>query len=267
MTRREQERLVGRYLGGELTGAEEQEFFIQVAVDNDLRQTLKAYNVVDSALHKHRETIPVQHPASRERMVTMLRQAAAMNPPQQQAAQYRRTGIVAIVGSWFNRRTAFASATTFIWMIAGFSAFALITGAVVVAPILTSSDEGAKPPAAVQRAAKPNGTSSAPATQKISEVPTATDITTDEQPTLRSDNQITTTETLPARTVGTQQKASNINALSQRRAIRTASQTDAATAQATTEAEAATTSQNPSTVERPRKDTINMRAKVKVLRP
>lgn len=266
MTRREQERLVGRYLGGELTGAEEQEFFIQVAVDNDLRQTLKAYNVVDSALHKHRETIPVQHPASRERMVTMLRQAAAMNPPQQQqAAQYRRTGIVAIVGSWFNRRTAFASATTFIWMIAGFSAFALITGAVVVAPILTSSDEGAKPPAAVQRAAKPNGTSSAPATQKISEIPTATDTAANEQPTLRSDNQITTTETLPARTVGTQQKASNINAVSQRRAIRTASQTDAAATQATTDQTAAPT--NSSTVERPHKDTINMRAKVKVLRP
>lgn len=262
MTRREQERLVGRYLGGELAGAEEQDFFIQVAVDNDLRQTLKAYQVVDSALHKHRETIPVQHPESRERMVMMLRQAAAMTP-QQQVVRYK-PGIAAIVGSWFNRRTAFVSATTFIWMIAGFSAFALVTGALVVAPMMTDSDEGAKPPAAVQRVAKPNGTSNTPAQQKVSAIPTTTDTAANELTTLRSDNTITTTETLPARPAGVR-NVNGTNALSQRRAIPTANRPNPTAVQAN--AEKTTAPEETSTAKRSANDTINARAKVKVLRP
>lgn len=263
MTRREQERIVGRYLGGELTGAEEQDFFIQVAVDNDLRQTLKAYQVVDSALHKHRETIPVQHPESRERMVMMLHQAAAMTPAQQQVIRYK-PGIAAIVGSWFNRRTAFVSATTFIWMIAGFSAFALVTGALVVVPMITDSGEGAKPPAAVQRVAKPNGTSNTSAQQKVSTIPTTTDTATNELTTLRSDNVITTTETLPARSAGVR-NVNGINTFSQRRTIPTARQTKEQAVQA--KAEKATAPEEISTAKRSAKDTINVRAKVKVSRP
>jgi len=265
MTRREQERLVGRYIGGELTGAEEQDFFIQVAVDNDLRQTLKAYQVVDSALHKHRETIPVQHPESRERMVMMLRQSAAAAPAQQQAVWYK-PGIAAIVGGWFNRRTAFVSATAFIWMIAGFSAFALITGAIVVVPMITDdAGQEAKPPAAVRHVAQPQGTSNAPAQQKLSEIPTTTDSAAIEQATLRSGTTITTTETLPAARPTALRNPNGTSTFLQRRAIATASQSSKAAAQA--KAEEAAKVEEASTAKRPVKDTINARAKVKVLRP
>ncbi len=264
MTRREQERLVGRYIGGELTGAEEQDFFIQVAVDNDLRQTLKAYQVVDSALHKHRETIPVQHPESRERMVMMLHQSAAAAPAQQQAIRYR-PGIAAIVGGWFNRRTAFVSATAFIWMIAGFSAFALITGAIVVVPMMNGSGQEAKPPAAVQRVAQPHGTSNAPAPQKPSEIIPTTNSAAIEQSTLPSATTVTATETLPPARPATARGANGTSSFLQRRAITTASEANAPAKQA--KAEDATAPEEANTAKRPAKDTINARAKVKVLRP
>lgn len=72
MTRTEQERLVERYLNGEMSSVDEQEFFIQVAVDNNLRQTLKAYRIVESALRKHRDAVPPHHAEARSRMITML---------------------------------------------------------------------------------------------------------------------------------------------------------------------------------------------------
>ncbi len=73
MTRTEQERLVERYLNGEMNSADEQEFFIQVAVDNNLRQTLKAYRIVDSAIRKHRDAVPSRHAELRSKVVDMLK--------------------------------------------------------------------------------------------------------------------------------------------------------------------------------------------------
>jgi hypothetical protein len=72
MNRTEGERLVERYMSGAMTGAEEQEFFIQVATDSNLRHTLKAYRIVDTAIQKHRDALPAQHTAARSRLTGML---------------------------------------------------------------------------------------------------------------------------------------------------------------------------------------------------
>lgn len=65
----ERERLVERYLSGELNAPEEQEFFIQVAVDNNLRQTLKAYRIMEGAMRKDRDAVPPGHSDLRARVM------------------------------------------------------------------------------------------------------------------------------------------------------------------------------------------------------
>lgn len=72
MTRSEREQLIERYLSGEMSSAEEGEFFIQVALDSELRLDLKAHRTIDSAISKERETVPAEHTALRGRMASML---------------------------------------------------------------------------------------------------------------------------------------------------------------------------------------------------
>jgi|GEM_PF-2529363 len=79
MTRTEQERLVERYLNSEMSSADEQEFFIQVAVDSNLRQTLKAYRIVESALRKHRDAASSQHAEGRARVIAALQAASVVH--------------------------------------------------------------------------------------------------------------------------------------------------------------------------------------------
>jgi negative regulator of sigma E activity len=72
MTRAERELLIERYLNGEMSSGQEQDFFIQVAVDKELRQELKAYRTVDSAIRKDREAERSEHTALRSRVASML---------------------------------------------------------------------------------------------------------------------------------------------------------------------------------------------------
>ena len=55
MTRSERERLVEQYMEGSMDFAQEENFFIQVAIDEELRRTLKAYRIVEEAIRKERE--------------------------------------------------------------------------------------------------------------------------------------------------------------------------------------------------------------------
>jgi hypothetical protein len=72
MTRVEREQLISRYLGGDMNTAEEQEFFIRVAVDKELRQDLRAQRTVDSALRKDRDAESTGHTALRMRVASVL---------------------------------------------------------------------------------------------------------------------------------------------------------------------------------------------------
>jgi hypothetical protein len=72
MTRVEREQMIARYLGGEMTAAEEQEFFIRVAVDKELRHDLRAQRTVDSALQKDRDAEATGHTPMRMRVASVL---------------------------------------------------------------------------------------------------------------------------------------------------------------------------------------------------
>lgn len=82
MTRSERERHIERYLSGQMTPAEEQDFFIQAALDRDTRYELKALMTVDSAIRKERDAEPGEHTALRSRVATIL---AAVPAPEQPA--------------------------------------------------------------------------------------------------------------------------------------------------------------------------------------
>ena len=78
MTRSEREHIIQRYLSGEMSSAEEGDFFIQVALDRELRHDLQAQQTIESAFRKEREAERVGHTALRTRVASML---AAGPPP------------------------------------------------------------------------------------------------------------------------------------------------------------------------------------------
>lgn len=81
MTRLERERHIERYLSGSMTPAEEQDFFIQAALDREMRYELKALVTVDSAIRKEREAESGEHTAMRTRVAAMLAAAPAADQP------------------------------------------------------------------------------------------------------------------------------------------------------------------------------------------
>src|SRR5438477_12447822 len=72
MTRAQREIVVERYLAGEMSASEEQEFFMGVATDGDLFQLLRAHRMVERALDKDRDAIPAGYLAIQERAMAML---------------------------------------------------------------------------------------------------------------------------------------------------------------------------------------------------
>jgi hypothetical protein len=72
MTRSQREALVEHYLTGEMSAAEEQEFFMTVAVDGELLGTLRAHRQVERALRRDRDALPSGYAAVQERALAML---------------------------------------------------------------------------------------------------------------------------------------------------------------------------------------------------
>lgn len=89
MTRSEREQHIERYLSGQMNPADEQDFFIQAALDRELRYELKALMTVDSAIRKERDAEPAEHTALRTRVAAML--AAAPVPEQPAPASVPHT--------------------------------------------------------------------------------------------------------------------------------------------------------------------------------
>ncbi len=65
MTRQQREQLIERYLSGGMNGAAEEEFFLEVAVNRELRQELRAYRLVEQALANESGAITSTHTALR----------------------------------------------------------------------------------------------------------------------------------------------------------------------------------------------------------
>lgn len=129
MTRVEQERLVGSYLRGEMTAGQEQEFFIQVALDSDLRQTLKAFRVVETALQKHRDAIVPNHAESYNRLMVMLSASAP--------EQVTLAGSAA--GALLRQGAAVLGSRIFSWTTAVIATGALTIGAFVIGPAVNDA--------------------------------------------------------------------------------------------------------------------------------
>jgi hypothetical protein len=72
MTQYEREELVERYLSGEMTSAQEGEFFLVAAVDEELQRTLKAYRIMDRAMLNDRDTAVMENSDYRSRVMGML---------------------------------------------------------------------------------------------------------------------------------------------------------------------------------------------------
>jgi len=72
MNTSEREQLLERYLAGQMSVAEEEEFFIKVALDRELRGELKAHRAIDGAIRKEVASEPGRHSAIRERMMGMV---------------------------------------------------------------------------------------------------------------------------------------------------------------------------------------------------
>ena len=139
MTRIEREQLIGRYLSGEMSSAEEQEFFIQVAVDKELRHDLKAHRIIDSAIRKDRDAQAIGHTALRMRVAAMLPGAlpeAAPNPgshiPNPAAPPTQAPLLPAAAGN----AGSMLGAASMKWLVGSIAAMLLTVGAIMTLPRL-----------------------------------------------------------------------------------------------------------------------------------
>ena len=140
MTRSERERLIVRHLSGEMGPTEERDFFLQVALDKELRQELQAQRTIDSAFKKEREGEPTQHTALRMRIQDVLA-ASPARAPQTEETERRRTWI-SRPGRWFS---------------AGLVLIALLTTALLLSPSGTPPREQNAPATSVPAVSAPAG--------------------------------------------------------------------------------------------------------------
>lgn len=100
LTQQRKEQLLGDYFAGGMSVAEEQEFFVQVALDDDLRQMLKAHTIVRSALEKGHSPASVDHHTARAHLIATLearhRQPAAEPAPSRRPALWWSAGLLVV---------------------------------------------------------------------------------------------------------------------------------------------------------------------------
>lgn len=77
MIRADRDRLIERYMNGQMTQAEEEAFFINAAVNPELRQELKAHRLVETAVRKDRDGLTAGHAALRNRVAATLTSSPA----------------------------------------------------------------------------------------------------------------------------------------------------------------------------------------------
>ncbi len=68
----DRERLIERYMHGELAGAEQQDFLHLLAADPELRRILDAEQTIERAMRKDLQTFPVDHSRTRNRALAAL---------------------------------------------------------------------------------------------------------------------------------------------------------------------------------------------------
>lgn len=106
MTQIEREELVERYLAGEMSQIEESDFFLHVAVDNELQRTLRAFRIMDHAIRSDREVVVAERSPYRENIMALLAATpiaggvgAGMAGSASSAAGTASTGASSVAGS------------------------------------------------------------------------------------------------------------------------------------------------------------------------
>ncbi|MCE7933445.1 MAG: hypothetical protein DYG96_02510 [Chlorobi bacterium CHB2] len=131
MIRADRDRLIERYMNGQMTQAEEEAFFINAAVNPELRQELKAHRLVETAVRKDRDGLTAGHAALRNRVAATLA-AATPTPAMETAAPHAGTLMERVAG-------AVATHPAVTAIIAGL----LAIGTVILQPWESTSDNGA----------------------------------------------------------------------------------------------------------------------------
>lgn len=98
MIRADRDRLIERYMNGQMTQAEEEAFFINAAVNPELRQELKAHRLVETAVRKDRDGLTAGHAALRNRVAATLA-AATPTPAMETAAPQAGTLMERVAGA------------------------------------------------------------------------------------------------------------------------------------------------------------------------
>jgi hypothetical protein len=137
MSQERREQLIEHYMSGGMSHAEEQQFFIEVAVDDELRRTLRAYRIIDSAIRKEREASTQGHQEVRERVAAAF--LVAGNVPVSEATSGPAHTAQPEVSNDIKR--------PFRWITAGILAVGLVILAAIELPLHQSTGNTAQPAA------------------------------------------------------------------------------------------------------------------------
>lgn len=196
MNQLERERLVERYLSGDLSPNEEQEFFIQVAVDNYLRQTLKAYRIIENAMRKDRDGIPPGHSDLRARVMGIwaMRNLGPAPVP-------TRATQIPNVAQGFNAGRLFSTVGMARWAVSAAGAAAIAVG-VFLAGTSSSPQSRVTPPVSTRQAQRPEAAQQ-PVQSKSPESASSQSVTTpsESEQALPSDRSLQPTAVRPSEAV------------------------------------------------------------------
>ena len=153
MTQNEHEILVEKYLAGDMSIAEESDFFINVALDNNLRQTLRAQHTLRRALASDMQTAVPQQAAYRTNIMALLATTQVIGGAGIGAGVSGAASGSGAAGAGAAAAGSVATGTILTKVILGTAlGLSLVGGTLYVADQLSSSDQPATPNAApVQR--------------------------------------------------------------------------------------------------------------------
>lgn len=153
MTQNDHEILVEKYLAGDMSIAEESDFFINVALDNNLRQTLRAQHTLRRALASDMHTAVPQQAAYRTNIMALLATTQVIGGAGIGAGVSGAASGSGAAGAGAAAAGSVATGTILTKVILGTAlGLSLVGGTLYVADQLSSSDQPATPNAApVQR--------------------------------------------------------------------------------------------------------------------
>ncbi len=148
MMQHNREELVERYLAGQMTAAEESEFFLNVAVDDELQRTLRSYRIVENSIQSDSVAAVRDRSPYRDKVMTLLAATPAVVGATAAAAGAASSGATAT-------SAAAGMAAWKVVLLGVIGASAVIGTAVTVGPrLLDDRSPGALPPA-VERSVDP----------------------------------------------------------------------------------------------------------------